>query len=57
MTKHLMEIGVRLDWKVQRRHQRHSVEDDSREAAESDETNDGDELQERNLTAVLVMNF
>ena len=49
MTKHSMEIGVRLKWKVQRR-QRQSVEDDSIEAAESDGTNKGEELQERNLT-------
>ena len=53
MTKHVIEIGVRLDWKVQRRHQTpetQSVEDNSIEAAESDGTNEGEELQERNLT-------
>ena len=25
MMKHLMQIGVRLHWKIQRRHQRHKV--------------------------------
>ena len=45
--KHFMEIGVRLDWKVQRRHHRQSVGDNSIEAAESYETNKGEELQER----------
>ena len=46
-----MEIGMRWDWKVQSRHQRHkSVEDDSIEAAESVGTDKGEELKEKNLT-------
>ena len=47
MTNCFMEIGVRLDWRVHRRHQRHSVEDDSIEAAESGQMKERSYSRER----------
>ena len=49
MMKHLMEIGVRLE-STDEIPETQNVEGNRIEAAESDWTNEGEELQERNLT-------